>query len=108
MGIAPSLLSFWPTALLMAVVNIAILVPNAPGGFGLFEFVGKTLLISFSVSNEVAVGYILIVHFVVWLPINLLGFYYMGRENLSLKKLKKSREEELSPGRATKPNVGKK
>jgi hypothetical protein len=102
MGIAPSPLTLWSAALLMAVVNIAILVPNAPGGFGLFEFVGKTLLISLTVPIEVAVGYILIVHFVVWLPINLLGLYYMSREHLSLKKLEKSREEEQKPKKAKK------
>lgn len=102
MGIAPSLLGIWSTALLMAVVNIAILVPNAPGGFGLFEYVGKKLLISFAIPIETAVGYILIVHFVVWLPINLLGIYYMGREHLSLKKLEKSREEDLTPERTGK------
>ena len=93
MGIAPSPLSFLSAALLMSVVNIAILVPNAPGGFGLFEFVGKLVLVPFGISKEMALGYILIVHLVVWIPINLLGFYFMRRDHLSLGKLEKSREK---------------
>jgi uncharacterized protein (TIRG00374 family) len=100
MGIAPSPLTLWSAALLMAVVNIAILVPNAPGGFGLFEFVGVMLLVPFGISKESALGYLLLIHIpVVWMPINLMGFYYMGREHLSLKKLEKSREEEQAPER---------
>ncbi len=97
MGHSLSALSLGSAALLMAIANIAILIPNAPGGFGLFEFVGVVLLTPFGIPKELALGYILIVHIlVVWMPINLLGFYYMGREHLSLQKLKKSREEELS------------
>lgn len=96
MGISPSPLSFGSSALLMAVVNIAILVPNAPGGFGLFEFVGKNVLIPFGISKEMALGYILIVHLVVWIPINLLGFYFMKRDHLSLGKLEKTREKDAS------------
>jgi uncharacterized protein (TIRG00374 family) len=100
MGIAPSPLTFWSAALLMAVVNIAILVPNAPGGFGLFEFVGVILLAPFGISKELALSFLLLVHIpIVWLPINLMGLYYMGREHLSLQKLGKSRQEELNPKR---------
>lgn len=96
MGIAPSPLSFWSAALLMAIVNLAILVPNAPGGFGLFEYVGVKLLGPFGISPELALGYMLVVHFVVWIPINLLGFYFMSRDHLSLGKLEKSRDKEIS------------
>jgi uncharacterized protein (TIRG00374 family) len=92
MGIAPSPVSFWSAALLMAIVNLAILIPNAPGGFGLFEYVGVLLLVPFGISNGLALGYMLVVHFMVWIPINLLGLYYMSREHLSLGKLEKSRK----------------
>ncbi len=92
MGIAPSPISFLSAALLMAIVNLAILIPNAPGGFGLFEFVGVALLVPFGIAKELALGYMLVVHFVVWIPINLFGLYFMSREHLSLGKLEKSRE----------------
>lgn len=95
MGISPSPVSFWSAALLMAVVNIAILVPNAPGGFGLFEFVGVLVLVPFGITKEMALGYILIVHLVVWIPINLLGLYFMSRDHLSLGKLEKTREKKV-------------
>ncbi len=97
MGASLSSLTFSMAALLMAIANIAILIPNAPGGFGLFEFVGVVLLAPLGIPKETALGFILIVHIlVVWLPINILGLYYMGQEHLSLKKLEKSRDEEKS------------
>ena len=99
MGIAPSPVSFWSAALLMAIANLAILIPNAPGGFGLFEFVGVALLVPFGIPKELALGYMLVVHFVVWIPVNLLGLYYMSREHLSLGKLEKSRESDSTRGK---------
>lgn len=91
MGIAPSPVTFGSAALLMAIVNLAILVPNAPGGFGLFEWVGVKLLQAFGISNALGLGYMLMVHFVVWIPINLLGLYFMSRDHLSLGKLEQNR-----------------
>jgi hypothetical protein len=93
MGVAPNPLTFTSAALLMAVVNLAILVPNAPGGFGLFEWVGVKLLQVFGISKALGLGYMLMVHFVVWIPINLLGFYFMSRDHLSLGKLEQSRDK---------------
>lgn len=87
MGVAPDPLTLWSTALLMAVVNLAILIPNAPGGIGLFEFIGVALLLPFGVSKEMAVGYMFLVHFLVLIPITLLGFYYSHKEHLSLNNL---------------------
>lgn len=87
MGIAPSPLTLWSSALLMAVVNLGILIPNAPGGIGLFEFIGVALLLPFGVAKETAVGYMFLVHFLVLVPVTLMGFYYSAREHLNLQKL---------------------
>ncbi len=88
MGIAPTPLTLWSAALLMAIVNLGILIPNAPGGIGLFEFLGTGLLcVSFGIGKEMAVGYMFLVHFMVLIPITLLGFYYSTREHLNLGKL---------------------
>jgi glycosyltransferase 2 family protein len=87
MGISPAPFTFWSAALMMAVVNLGILIPNAPGGIGLFEFIGVALLLPFGIAKVTAVGYMFLVHFVVLTPITLLGFYYLTRENLSLGNL---------------------
>ncbi len=87
MGMAPSPLNLWSAALLMAVVNLGILIPNAPGGIGLFEFIGVALLLPFGIAKEMAVGYMFLVHFMVLIPITLIGFYYSTRDHLHLDKL---------------------
>jgi uncharacterized protein (TIRG00374 family) len=91
MGIAPTPFTLWSAALMMAIVNLAILIPNAPGGIGLFEFFGVALLLPFGIVKEIAVGYMFLVHFVVLIPITLLGFYYLAKENLSLGNLEATR-----------------
>ena len=92
MGIAPSPLTLWSAALLMAIVNLGILIPNAPGGIGLFEFIGVAILLPFGVQKEMAVGYMFLVHFMVLIPITLLGFYYSTKEHLSLSGLDAERK----------------
>lgn len=95
MGIAPAPLNFGSAALLMAIVNLGILIPNAPGGVGLFELLGAGLLfVSYHIPKELAVGYMLLVHFMVLVPIILLGFYYSTREHLNLGRLEAEREQE--------------
>jgi uncharacterized protein (TIRG00374 family) len=93
-GIAPSPLTLWSSALLMAIVNLGILIPNAPGGIGLFEFIGVAILLPFKIPKEMAVGYMFLVHFLVLIPITLLGFYYTHKEHLSLKTLESSQVSE--------------
>jgi glycosyltransferase 2 family protein len=95
MGIAPDPLTLWFSAFLMAIVNLGILIPNAPGGIGLFEFLGAGLLcVSTHIEKEVAVGYMFIVHFFVLIPITLLGFYYSTREHLNLGRLETEKRQE--------------
>ncbi|HVZ81265.1 MAG TPA: lysylphosphatidylglycerol synthase transmembrane domain-containing protein [bacterium] len=89
MGIAPSPLTLWSSALLMAIVNLGILIPNAPGGIGLFEFIGVALLLPFGVQKETAVGYMFLVHFLVLIPITLLGFYFYRHEHIQLNAIEK-------------------
>lgn len=90
MDIAPTPLSLWSAALLMAIVNLGILIPNAPGGIGLFEFIGVALLLPFGVDKPTAVGYMFIVHFFVLIPITLLGLYYSKNEHLEWSTVNKS------------------
>ncbi len=108
MGIAPTPISIWSSALLMAIVNLGILIPNAPGGIGLFEFLGAGLLfVSFNIPKEMAVGYMFIVHFLVLIPITLLGFYYSTREHLSLGRLE-AEKTPSAPKRVSKKRKARK
>jgi glycosyltransferase 2 family protein len=75
-------LSFFTLMLMNGVVNLVTTLPTAPGGLGTFEASGIWTLEAFGVLKSRATAYTLILHATLWLPITLLGFYYMIREGL--------------------------
>jgi uncharacterized membrane protein YbhN (UPF0104 family) len=72
-------------ALIMAMTNLAMIAPSAPGGIGLFEFGGLVVFALLGMNKTDAVMYLLVVHFIILMPINVWGFYYMIREKISFK-----------------------
>ncbi len=85
--------SFMVLMLMNGIVNLATTLPAAPGYVGTFDLPGIAVLKAFGVNPEVAVGYTLVLHAALWLPITLVGAYFMWREQLSWRDL----------GRATAP-----
>ncbi len=85
--LAPEPLHFNSAALLMAVVNLGLMVPSTPGGLGIFEGVGVTLLSVYSIPYHLALAYIFMVHMLVFTPITLLGYYCLHRGGLNLKSM---------------------
>lgn len=78
---------FMPMLLAVGVVNLAGLIPASPGQIGVFEFFTATTLIATGVPEAVATTYALAIHGVVWLPVTLVGFYYLLRQGLSLSAI---------------------
>jgi uncharacterized protein (TIRG00374 family) len=74
---------FYVLMLMNGVVNLATTIPSAPGYVGTFDAPGIEVLEQFGVGRPVATSYTLVLHAALWLPITLLGFYYMGRESVS-------------------------
>jgi uncharacterized protein (TIRG00374 family) len=74
---------FYVLMLMNGVVNLATTIPSAPGYVGTFDAPGIEVLEQFGVGRAVATSYTLVLHAALWLPITLLGFYYMGRESIS-------------------------
>jgi len=74
---------FYVLMLMNGVVNLATTIPSAPGYIGTFDTPGIEVLEQFGVSRVIATSYTLVLHAALWLPITLLGFYYVGRESVS-------------------------
>ena len=83
----PFTVSFFALMLMNGVVNLATTLPSAPGYIGTFDGPGIEVLKVFGVAPTVAAGYTLVLHAALWLPITLLGFYYMAKESLSWQEL---------------------
>lgn len=74
--------SFFALMLMNGIVNLATTIPSAPGYIGTFDAPGIAVLTAYGVDHSVAVGYTLVLHVALWLPITLLGAYYLTREGI--------------------------
>jgi len=75
--------SFFVLMLMNGVVNLFTTIPSAPGYLGTFDAPGISILKAFNVPENIAGAYTLVLHAALWLPITLLGAYYMWRESIS-------------------------
>jgi uncharacterized protein (TIRG00374 family) len=79
----PFQVSFFALMLMNGIVNLATTIPSAPGYVGTFDRPGIAVLEAYGVAKPLATGYTLVLHAALWLPITVLGAYYMTREGLS-------------------------
>jgi len=73
---------FFVLMLMNGIVNLATTIPSAPGYIGTFDAPGIAVLTAYGVDQATAAGYTLTLHVALWLPITLLGAYFMAREGL--------------------------
>jgi glycosyltransferase 2 family protein len=74
--------SFFALMLMNGVVNLATTLPSAPGYIGTFDGPGIAVLTLYGVDPAMATAYTFTLHAALWLPITLLGIYYMVRTQL--------------------------
>ncbi len=78
----PFHVSFFALMLMNGIVNLATTIPSAPGYVGTFDAPGIAVLSAYGVNASLAAGYTLVLHVALWLPITLLGAYYLAREGI--------------------------
>ncbi|HET6446726.1 MAG TPA: lysylphosphatidylglycerol synthase transmembrane domain-containing protein [candidate division Zixibacteria bacterium] len=78
----PFEVGFFALMLMNGVVNLATTLPSAPGYIGTFDAPGIAVLTLYGVQAAVATAYTLVLHAALWLPVTLLGIYYMIKEGL--------------------------
>ncbi len=74
---------FFGLMLMNGIVNLATTLPSAPGYIGTFDTPGIAVLVAYGVNGEIAAAYTLTLHAALWLPITLVGAYFMAREGLN-------------------------
>jgi hypothetical protein len=93
----PFRVSFFTLMLMNGIVNLATTLPSAPGYIGTFDAPGIAVLSAYGVRPELAAGYTLLLHAALWLPITLLGAYYMARESLRWAQVNAELQQEAHP-----------
>ena len=78
----PFQVDFFTLMLMNGIVNLATTIPSAPGYVGTFDAPGIAVLKAAGVAGAVAAAYTIALHAALWLPVTLLGFYYLARKGL--------------------------
>ncbi len=74
--------SFFALMLMNGIVNLATTIPSAPGYIGTFDAPGIAVLGAYGVEQATAAAYTLTLHAALWLPITVLGAYYLAKEGI--------------------------
>ncbi|MBD3257633.1 flippase-like domain-containing protein [candidate division GN15 bacterium] len=72
---------------LLVVVSISILVPSSPGFIGVYHAGTVFTLVQYGIGREDALSFALVLHAAQYIPITLMGFYYLRKAHLSLRQL---------------------
>ncbi|MCL4458966.1 MAG: flippase-like domain-containing protein [Chloroflexi bacterium] len=86
-------LPFSASLLATAVANLGTIVPSSPGYVGTFDALTVFTLKLFGADPNVALGYTVVLHAALLIPITLLGFYYLWRYSLSLRAIERQEED---------------
>ena len=76
--------SYTAMLLVVGVVNLAGLIPASPGQFGVYEYFVVLALSAIGIDKAQATAFALTVHLMIWLPVTLVGFYFLIRRGLGL------------------------
>lgn len=72
---------------LLVVVSVSILIPSSPGFIGVYHAGTVLTLTQYGIGKEEALSFALVLHAAQYIPITLMGFYYLKKEHLSLRQL---------------------
>lgn len=77
---------------LQALIGFAVAIPSSPGFFGPFEAAARVGLGFYGVSGAQAVSFAGVVHIATFIPVTVLGFWFMHRLGIRLRELERSEE----------------
>lgn len=83
---------------LLVVVSLALMIPSGPGFAGTFEAAVIVTLISMGVDKELAASYAIMYHATQFVPVTLLGFYFLGKSGMSLGSMTSGKDREPPAG----------
>jgi len=72
--------------LVVVVINMGVMIPSSPGFIGVFQYLCVASLAFFSVPKGTALGFSVVLHAIQYVPVTLLGWFYLTRMHLSLSR----------------------
>lgn len=81
-------LPIWTALLLLVVLQVGVAaIPSAPGQVGVFHYLVILSLSLFTVPKEVALGYGIVLHLIIYMPLTLMGIFALWREKIAWQRL---------------------
>ncbi len=77
----------------LVLVSLSILIPSTPGFVGVFHAGVVLALQPYEIGKEAATACAIVLHAAQYIVVTLLGFYFLKKEHLSLKKLEEEATE---------------
>jgi uncharacterized protein (TIRG00374 family) len=90
----PFHVSFVTLMLVNGIVNLATTIPAAPGYVGTFDLPAIRILTRAGVDPDVAAAYTVVLHVALWLPITVLGGFFLWRSHMTLGQAQQAMSEE--------------
>ena len=87
-------LPFVDFMLFNGVANLSTVIPSGPGFVGTYEAAGVAVFSTLGVEQSLALAYIIVLHIALWLPVTLLGLYFMLREGMKWADFRKAQTAE--------------
>jgi len=98
-------LSLWPATVLLVVIRLGTLLPQAPGNVGAFQALTVLVLGRYGIDKTTATGFSVMVWAVITLPLLVAGFLALALTGMNLSELKQRAEWAAAPTSAT-PEAG--
>ena len=86
---------FYASFLLLVIIATGVAIPSSPGFIGTLQFFCVTGLALFEVPKSEALGFSIVYHASQYVPVTLLGFFFMWKEHLHLKEITVTQEEDV-------------
>jgi len=93
-------MNFYHGMAVMIIICIAIMIPAAPGYWGLYECGAIFALMALGLAgmtdegNAMALGFSLVIHTLQIIPIVIIGIFFILKENISLSQIEKMAKKE--------------
>lgn len=78
---------FYAAYFTASLVGVSTMLPSAPGYIGIFQSFCVGALMFFGVPKDIALSYSIITHIVQYIPVTLIGLFYMINEHIPLSSL---------------------
>jgi uncharacterized protein (TIRG00374 family) len=71
----------------LVFVSLGVMLPSSPGYLGPFQFFTVQALLIFGIAKSVGLSFSIVLHLSNYVPITLVGLYYLRHEHFTLKQI---------------------